>query len=207
MVGVPPRSQLVQTGGVEAPEKPMSSASHSVWNLGLLLGLLGVMCLVSSSLIWLSIELRDVVLVLRTNQEAIQRGEELSRLLGEANCYHRIRLRLVQEIIEGRTTLLQAASVFRYLEDRSSAPGKGWSSSDGATPEERSCRDIIRRLQMLLESDHVSKDLPERLEAELDRHLNSPEGLQLPAVTAEEIPELRLLDGKSAFCLSDGSTS
>lgn len=155
-----------------------------------LVGLLGLLCLLMTwCLVRLEPDLMDLPRQWHLLNEATSRGEELDQTSLRLKHCLEIKFRVVQDLLQGRTTLLQAASVFRDL-NLSLAPARLPRQFDsGATLEERSCREVIDWVRMNLEekSDKTGPDLVQRLEAELSRRLTHPGGLQLPDRMVGEI--------------------
>jgi hypothetical protein len=151
-------------------------------------GLLGLLTLLGSGgLIWLGMVLNDMLQQFQILQEAREQGAIKDRIQEKLQRQNEIKIAVIRNLLDGRTTLLQTASAFRSINEQSPVPRPPMMEFPGATPEERVCREVIRWVETNL--DGRDPDLVKRLEEELECRLSEPGGLQLPKVNVRALLE------------------
>ncbi len=150
-----------------------------------LIVLVGLGCLLAMGWLYrLGGELAELPHQSHLLQEAASRRTEIDRSIEKANRRIIIKCRVIQDLLEGRTTLVRAAAVFRHVDESYNYPRPQVETLPGATLDENACHEVIRwvRTSQVGNSKGEKPDLIRRLETELASLLSSPGGLKLPEV-------------------------
>jgi hypothetical protein len=92
----------------------------------------------------------------------------------------KVKEEVIQELIAGRMTFLQAAACFCQLNTQPPGFRTIYAPTSGTTVEERNCRQVINWVKAKLSRDGAHSDLVPRLEQELEQLLHQPGGIDLP---------------------------
>ncbi len=144
---------------------------------------LGLGCLLGLEwLVRLGRELSDLPYQVHLLQEATSRRQEMDRVSRQLTRIIDLKARITQDLVEGRTTLLRAASQFRHLNEKADLARGRFQSYSGGIAAESLCREVIGwvRLRLQEKPDPSGSDLVWHLEAELTDLLSRSGGLQLP---------------------------
>jgi hypothetical protein len=118
-------------------------------------------------------------------QQERLRGEYLQERLDSVNATLRARQAVVDELLAGRLTLLEAAARYRDLDEKE--PGFNWEHFrlyyDCGSDEERFCRQVIDFVRAHFEDPERAAAAAAPLEGELCEHLQRG-ALRLPAPAA-----------------------
>ncbi len=168
----------------------MSSQGPTVIVFGLFVALLGGLWLLCPSiLVQLGVDLPELPVLLSRYHEITLKREALDRRDAEMRICYSMRDRVGQGLIQGRITLLQAASLFCAANQRLDALRPRCYLQLDIPTEEWDLRDVIRWVRYSGAHFRASAGLAERLEAELERLRAQPGGLQLPTLGAEILAE------------------
>jgi hypothetical protein len=116
----------------------------------------------------------------RAFQDEGRRAADLRAVQEALSFRHEARREILEDVVAGRMTLLQAADQFKGLNERHPESMTAVRFTyDGGTDEERLCRQVIAGVQGLLDDRPPSEAAPiiARLEAELHDHFGEGAGV------------------------------
>jgi len=149
----------------------------------------GLFVLVPVGVVQLDLDLVHLPEWYRQCQEGKRKREEMEEAGKPMLRALYIKNRVTCELVDGRMTLRQATSIFRYLHETPPVDHTGM--FPGATPEEQYGRNVLMwaRAEQSIYPKRVAVRVVERLEAELQELLAGPGGW-ITEVSPEAISEL-----------------